>query len=70
MSCTRLKMVIGDFNAKIGKEGFINFHAGFNSLHNETSGNGQRLFDFAVSENMFIANTRKYTNTLGHLPIV
>ena len=29
------KMVIRDFNAKIGKEGFINSHAGFHSLYNE-----------------------------------
>ncbi|GBM53762.1 hypothetical protein AVEN_145334-1 [Araneus ventricosus] len=32
-------------------------HAGYNSLHNGTNGNGQRLFEFAVSENMLIAST-------------
>ena len=42
---------------KLEKKGFINSHAGFNSLHHETSGNGQRLFDFAISENMFIVST-------------
>ena len=66
-------MIIGDFNAKIEKEGFINSHAGFNSLHNETSGNGQRLLDFAVSEICLLpvqhSHTRKYTNTPGHLPM-
>ena len=51
-----MKMVIGDFNAKIGK-GFINSHADFNSLHYETNGNGQRLFNFAASESMVLVNT-------------
>ncbi|GBM20019.1 Craniofacial development protein 2 [Araneus ventricosus] len=52
-----MRLVIVDFNAKIGKERFIRSHAGHNSLHNDTNGNGQRLFEFAVSENMLIAST-------------
>ncbi|GBM36511.1 hypothetical protein AVEN_45994-1 [Araneus ventricosus] len=52
-----MRLVIGDFNAKIGKERFISSHAGHNSLHNDTNGNGQRLFEFVVSESMLIAST-------------
>ncbi|GFS98730.1 uncharacterized protein TNCV_1079491 [Trichonephila clavipes] len=52
-----MKLVIGDFNAKIGKELFISSNAGLHSLLKETNENGQRLWDFAVSENLFIIST-------------
>nr|XP_042906426.1 uncharacterized protein LOC122270970 [Parasteatoda tepidariorum] len=52
-----MKIVIGDFNAKIGKEQHLRYHAGAESLHYYTSENGQRLFDLAVSENLFISST-------------
>ncbi|GFV34546.1 craniofacial development protein 2 [Trichonephila clavipes] len=52
-----MKLVIGDFNAKIGREPFISSNAGLHSLHKETNENGQRLWDFAESENLFIIST-------------
>ncbi|GFW90121.1 craniofacial development protein 2 [Trichonephila clavipes] len=52
-----MKLVIGDFNAEIGRELFISSNAGLQSLHKETNENGQRLWDFAVSENLFIIST-------------
>ncbi|GFX51630.1 craniofacial development protein 2 [Trichonephila clavipes] len=52
-----MKLVIGDFNAEIGRELFISSNAGLHSLHKETNENGQRLWDFAVSENLFIIST-------------
>ncbi|GFX92683.1 craniofacial development protein 2 [Trichonephila clavipes] len=52
-----MKLVIGDFNAKIGRELFISSNVGLHSLHKETNENGQRLWDFAVSENLFIIST-------------
>ncbi|GFV56284.1 uncharacterized protein TNCV_106401 [Trichonephila clavipes] len=52
-----MKLVIGDFNAKIGRELFISSNAGLHSQHKETNENGQRLWDFAVSENVFIIST-------------
>ncbi|GFT20540.1 uncharacterized protein TNCV_2183771 [Trichonephila clavipes] len=52
-----MKVVIRDFNAKIGRELFISSNAGLHSLYKETNKNGQRLWDFAVSENLFIIST-------------
>ncbi|GFX97764.1 craniofacial development protein 2 [Trichonephila clavipes] len=52
-----MKLVIGDFNAKIGRELFISYNPGFHSLHKETNENGQILWDFAASENLFIIST-------------
>ncbi|GFX92623.1 craniofacial development protein 2 [Trichonephila clavipes] len=79
-----MKLVIGDYNAKIGRELFISSNAGLHSLHKETNENGQRLWDFAVSEKDFgillyqktysslvqLSNIRKYTNTHGYPLIV
>ncbi|GFV20528.1 craniofacial development protein 2 [Trichonephila clavipes] len=38
-----MKLVIRDFNAKIGRELFISSNAGLHSLHKETNENGQTL---------------------------
>ncbi|GFX11459.1 craniofacial development protein 2 [Trichonephila clavipes] len=38
-----MKLVIGDFNAKIGKELFISSNAGLHSLFKETNENRQTL---------------------------
>lgn len=36
-------IVLGDFNAKIGKENFVKSVVGIYSLHDETSPNGLKL---------------------------
>ncbi|GFT66122.1 uncharacterized protein TNCV_2009411 [Trichonephila clavipes] len=66
-----MKLAIGDFNAKIGRELFISSNAGLHSLHKETNENGQRLWDFAVSEKTYsslvqLSHIRKCTNTHGY----
>ena len=53
-----IKIVLGDFNARVGKEGIFGPTVGKFSLHNETSGNGQRLIDFAGARNMVVCSTR------------
>lgn len=50
-------IVLGDFNAKIGKEDFIKQVAGMYSLYNETSNNGMRLCQFAESCALKIVRT-------------
>ncbi|XP_054089054.1 craniofacial development protein 2-like [Zeugodacus cucurbitae] len=42
-----VKIVLGDFNARVGKEGVFGTTVGKFSLHGETSPNGLRLIDFA-----------------------
>lgn len=53
-----VKIILGDFNAKIGKESLFGSIVGEHSLHDNTSGNGLRLIDFAAGRNVIIASTR------------
>ncbi|KAF2883284.1 hypothetical protein ILUMI_22891 [Ignelater luminosus] len=46
-----MKIIIGDFNAKIGKEKKNYEIAGKESLHRKTNKNGQRLIDLAARNN-------------------
>lgn len=52
-----VKLIMGDFNAKIGKEQIYMDTIGKHSLHEQTSENGERLIDFATSKNMIISST-------------
>lgn len=50
-------IVLGDFNAKVGKESFIKTVAGSYSLHNETSPNGMKLCQLAENNALKIVST-------------
>ena len=50
-------ILLGDFNAKIGKENFIASVAGKYTLHEVTSENGKRLGHLAARHNMIIKST-------------
>ena len=53
-----IRMIIGDMNAKVGKESET-FHPaiGRQSLHSNSNGNGVRLASFALSNDMVIGGT-------------
>lgn len=53
-----LKMIIGDCNAKIGKEVMFQPTIGRYSKHAETNENGRFLIDFATENNMKIVSTK------------
>ncbi|CAL1685092.1 unnamed protein product [Lasius platythorax] len=53
-----IKILIGDLNAKIGKELTHREIIGKHSLHNESNDNGYRVINFAASRNMIVASTR------------
>ncbi|XP_050337803.1 craniofacial development protein 2-like [Bactrocera neohumeralis] len=53
-----VKIVLGDFNERVGKEGVFGTTVGKFGLHDETSPNGLRLIDFAGARNMVICSTR------------
>jgi len=51
------KIIMGDFNAKIGKEGVFEPKIGRESLHQISNDNGIRLITFAGSKNMWTSST-------------
>lgn len=53
-----IKIMIGDFNAKVGKENIFKGAIGSYSLHDNTNGNGMRLIDLATERNMVISSTK------------
>ena len=52
-----IKVVMGDFNAKVGKEPGLAPNVGKYSLHEETNNNGWRMIDFAITKNMATSST-------------
>lgn len=51
------KIIVGDFNAKVGQESLSRSTTGPHSAHDLSNENGLRLIDFAVSRGMVIAST-------------
>lgn len=58
-SCPKsdIKIIAGDFNAKIGKELAFIPTIGRYSLHDETNDNGRMLINFAASKDMVVGST-------------
>ena len=52
-----VKIVIGDMNARIGREEMYKPVIGPNSLHTVTNNNGQRCINFAASRGMVVRST-------------
>ena len=53
-----IKIVLGDFNAKLGREDIFGGIIGRYSLHDTTSDNGFRLVDFAAGRDVLVASTQ------------
>jgi len=47
-----IKIILGDFNAKVGKESIYKPTFGNESLHNETNNNGGKMIQFAISKGL------------------
>lgn len=52
-----VKMILGDMNAKIGRETAFKPNLGNHSLHQECNENGLRLVDLAMSKDLAISST-------------
>ncbi|XP_022180576.1 craniofacial development protein 2-like [Myzus persicae] len=52
-----IKIVLGDLNAKIGKERIYHNVAGVHSLHEHSNDNGSRLANFALGKGLIIKST-------------
>jgi len=54
---SRIRIVLGDFNAKLGKENIFRSTVGIHSLHDVTSENGLGLIDFANGGGLIVKST-------------
>jgi exonuclease III len=63
------KILLGDFNAKVGKEDIFKPTIGNESLHETSNDNGVRVVNFATSKNLVVKSSHiaKFINTLGVL---
>lgn len=52
-----VKMVVGDFNSKVGRENSFRPTIGPDSLHNISNNNGTRLINFASSKDLIVSST-------------
>jgi len=49
-----MKILLGDFNAKVGRENFFKPTIGNESLHQHSNDNGVRIVTFATSKNLLV----------------
>jgi endonuclease/exonuclease/phosphatase family metal-dependent hydrolase len=52
-----IKIILGDFNAKVGKESIYKPTIGNESLHNETNNSGRKMIQFAISKGLNVRST-------------
>jgi exonuclease III len=53
----RMKILLGDFNAKVGREDIFKPIIGNESLHEASNDNGVRVVNFATSRNLIVKIT-------------
>jgi len=52
-----MKILLGDFNTKVGRENILKPTIGNESLHQDNNDNGVRIVNFASSHNLVVKNT-------------
>jgi len=52
-----MKSLLGDFNAKVGREDIFKPITGKESLHQDSNDNGVRIVNFATSKNLVVKST-------------
>jgi hypothetical protein len=52
-----MKMLLGDFNAKVGRKNIFKPTIGQKSLHQDSNDNGVRVVNFATSKNLVVKST-------------
>ena len=52
-----MKTILGDFNAKVGKENIFKPTIGNECLHQDSNNNGVRIVNFATSKNLVLKST-------------
>ena len=52
-----MQILLGDFNAKVGRENIFKPTVGNESLHQDSNDNGVRIVNFATSKNLVVKST-------------
>jgi hypothetical protein len=52
-----MKILLGDFNANVGRENIFKLTVGTESLHDIRNDNGVRVVNFAASKNLVVKST-------------
>jgi hypothetical protein len=52
-----MKILLGDFNAKLGRQDIFKPTIGNGSLYQDSSGNGLKIVNFATSKNLVVKST-------------
>jgi len=52
-----MKILLGDFNAKMGRENILKLTIGNESLHQDSNDSGVRIVNFATSKNLVVEST-------------
>ena len=52
-----MKILLGDFNAKVGRKNIFKPTTGNESLHQDSNDNGVRIVNFATSKNLVVKST-------------
>ena len=52
-----MKILLGDFNAKVGRENIFKPTIGIESLHQDSNDNGVRIVNFGTSKNLVVKST-------------
>jgi hypothetical protein len=52
-----MKLLLGDFNAKMGRENIFKPTIGKESLHQDSNDNGVRIVNFTTSKNLVVNST-------------
>jgi hypothetical protein len=53
-----VKIILGDFIAKVGRENIFKLTNGNDSLHQDSNDNGIRIVNFAILKNLFVKSTK------------
>jgi len=64
----RMKILLGDFNAKVGRENIFKPTIGQESFHQDSSDNGVRLVNFATSKNLVVKSTMFPHRNIQNIP--
>jgi hypothetical protein len=60
------KILLGDFNAKVGREDIFKPIIGNESLHEDSNDNGVRVVNFATSKNLIVKSTFPHRDIHKH----